>query len=158
MINNPHFRIFFFWGGGMKVQIFPTCVIPAWAESEEDAEDCIRADVIEGIRVDPGHRQGSGSPACTMTEPALNNKVHIPYFFLRCAHPSFRLINTRNRSLRAPPHRSFAAPLREFNNTKGKLREKSHFRKKIRESVTASLLVQFFNNATAGGTVNIIVS
>jgi hypothetical protein len=50
MTNNPLFRIFF-WGGGMKVQIFPTCVIPARAESEEDAEDCIRADVIEGIRV-----------------------------------------------------------------------------------------------------------
>ena len=43
---------------------------------------------------------------------------------------------------RAPPHRSFAAPLGEFNNTKGKLREKSHFRRKIRESVTAFLLVQ----------------
>ncbi len=38
-------------GKGVKVQIFPTCVISAWAESEEDAEDCIRADVVEGIWV-----------------------------------------------------------------------------------------------------------
>ncbi len=49
MINNPLFR--FFRGERVKSTDFPTCVIPAWAESEEDAEDCIRADVVEGIRV-----------------------------------------------------------------------------------------------------------
>jgi hypothetical protein len=70
----------------------------------------------------------------------------------------FRLINTRNRLLRAPQARgSFTTPLGEINNilyVKGK----SHCGKNIRESVTASLLVKLFNNATAGRTVNLIVS
>jgi hypothetical protein len=60
--------------------------------------------------------------------------------------------------VRPPAGGSFAVPLGEINNIWGQLREKSHFGKKIRESVAASLLVQLFNNATACGTVNLTVS
>ena len=69
---------------------------------------------------------------------------------VRCAHPSFWLINTPNRALCAPPaYHSFAALLL----TKKKTR-KFQFGKKIRQSIP--LLIKF-NRATPGGTVNLHV-
>jgi hypothetical protein len=62
-----------------------------------------------------------------------------------------KLINTQNCAAFA--HCSFADSLGDILR---KLREKSQFGK-IGESVTSSLKVILFNNATAGGTVNLNV-